>query len=55
MRIVPGTLNGFIAAIIDIPVTYAILAISFYFRFYSELIVVSKESQVLRAIQIHSG
>ena len=42
MRIVPGTLNGFIAAVIDIPVTYAILAISFYFRFYSELIVVSK-------------
>ena len=42
MRIVPGTLNGLIAAIIDIPITYMILAVSFYFRFYSDLIIVSK-------------
>ena len=42
MRIVPGTINGFIATVIDIPVTYIILATSFYFRFYSDLILVSK-------------
>lgn len=42
MRIAPGTFLGFLFALIDIPATYLILALSFYFRFYSELISISK-------------
>ena len=42
MRIVPGNFLGFIFTIIDIPATYLILALSFYFRFYSDYISVSK-------------
>ena len=42
MRIVPGTLGGFFGALVDIPITYLILTLSFYFRFYSEWISVSK-------------